>query len=89
MRDYYAQGHFGSPYDSLEVAERAPIDQQVVLELYGTLTPEMAMAQSHSRSEPPNWLPGQDSRIRYYAIPPPASPSACRRSFYRANVTCC
>ena len=33
--------------------------RQIVLELYGTLTPEMAMAQSHSRSEPPNWLPGR------------------------------
>ena len=46
------------------------------------------MAQSRSRSEPPNWLPEQDSRIRHYAIPAPASRSACQRSSYRTNVNC-
>ena len=47
------------------VLRRAEVgDRQIVLELYGTLTPEMAMAQSHSRSEPSNWLPGQDSNLQ-------------------------
>ena len=41
------------------VLRRAEVgDRQIVLELYGTLTPEMATAQSRLRSEPPNWLPG-------------------------------
>ena len=47
------------------VLRRAEVgDRQIVLELYGTLTPEMATAQSRSRSEPPNWLPGQDSNLQ-------------------------
>jgi site-specific DNA recombinase len=47
------------------VLRRAEVgDRQVVLELYGTLTPKTAMAQSRSRSEPPNWLPGQDSNLQ-------------------------
>ena len=47
------------------VLRRAEVgDRQIVLELYGTLTPDMATAQSRSRSEPPNWLPGQDSNLQ-------------------------
>ena len=47
------------------VLRRAEVgDRQVVRELYGTLTPEMATAQSRLRSEPPNWLPGQDSNLQ-------------------------
>ena len=47
------------------VLRRAEVgDRGIVLELYGTLTPEMAAAQSHSRSEPPIWLPGQDSNLQ-------------------------
>jgi hypothetical protein len=47
------------------VLRRAEVgDRQIVLELYGTLMPEMAMAQSCSRSEPANWLPGQDSNLQ-------------------------
>ena len=45
------------------------------------------MAQSRSRSEPPNWLPEQVSRIRYYAIPAPASPSASRRCYCWMGAT--
>lgn len=47
------------------VLRRAEVgDQQIVLELYGTLASEMATAQSRSRSEPPNWLPGKDSNLQ-------------------------
>lgn len=34
-------------------------DRQIVLEMYPVHAPLTAMAQSHSRSEPTNWLPGQ------------------------------
>jgi len=37
-------------------------DRQIVLEIYPVTTPEMAMPQSRSRSEAPNWLPGQEMR---------------------------
>ena len=47
------------------VLRRAEVgDRQIVLEVYPIHAPVMAMAQSHSRSEPPNWLPGQDSNLQ-------------------------
>jgi site-specific DNA recombinase len=42
-----------------EVSER-----RIVLEIYPVTAPEMAMPQSRSRSEAPNWLPGQDSNLQ-------------------------
>ena len=39
-------------------------DRQIVLEIYPIATPEMAAPQSRSRSEAPNWLPGQDSNLQ-------------------------
>jgi len=41
-------------------------DRQIVLEIYPIATPEMAAPQSRSRSEAPNWLPGQDSGQHHY-----------------------
>ena len=35
-----------------------------LLEIYPIATPEMAAPQSRSRSEAPNWLPGQDSNLQ-------------------------
>ena len=47
------------------VLRRAEVsERQIVLELYPVQVPHMEMAQSHSRSEPPNWLPGQDSNLQ-------------------------
>ena len=70
-----ALSEFGEVYACLTPFERKELvrlvlrraevgDRQVVLELYGTLTPDMATAQSRSCSEPPNWLPGQDSNLQ-------------------------
>ncbi len=39
-------------------------DRQIVLEIYPVTEQEMAMPQSRSRSEAPNWLPGQDSNLQ-------------------------
>ena len=47
------------------VLRRAEIgDRQIVLELNSVQSSTMTMAQSHLRSEPPNWLPGQDSNLQ-------------------------
>ena len=47
------------------VLRRAEVsERQIVLELYPVQVPQVEMAQSHSRSEPPNWLPGQDSNLQ-------------------------
>jgi prefoldin subunit 5 len=47
------------------VLRRAEVgDRQIVLEMYPVHAPLAAMAQSRSRSEPPNWLPGQDSNLQ-------------------------
>jgi hypothetical protein len=39
-------------------------DRQIVLEIYPVTAPDMAMPRSPSRSEAPNWLPGQDSNLQ-------------------------
>ena len=39
-------------------------DQAAGGEIYPITAPEMAMPQSRSRSEAPNWLPGQDSNLQ-------------------------
>lgn len=39
-------------------------DRQIVLEIYPVAVPHMAMPQNRSRSEAPNWLPGQDSNLQ-------------------------
>ncbi len=41
-------------------------DRQIALEINPVTTPDMEMPQSRSRSEAPNWLPGQDSNLQYY-----------------------
>ncbi len=38
--------------------------RQIVLEIYPVTAPDMAMPQSRSRSEAPNWLPGQESNLQ-------------------------
>jgi len=45
--------------------------RQIVLALRGTLTVKMATAQSHSRSKPPNWLPGRVAIATLQANGPP------------------
>ncbi len=46
------------------VLHRAQVgDRKIVLELDGIQAPKLAVAQSHSRSEPPIWLPGEDSNL--------------------------
>ena len=49
------------------VLRRAEVgDRQIVLELNPIHSSTMTMAQSHSRSEPTNWLPGQVSGQHNY-----------------------
>jgi site-specific DNA recombinase len=80
-----ALGEFSKVYGCLTPHERKELirlalrrvevsDRQISMELYAFAAPQMEVAQSRSRPEPPNWLPEQVSRIRYYAIPAPASP---------------
>jgi chromosome segregation ATPase len=46
------------------VLRRAEISKrQIVLELHAVPAPRLAVAQSLQRSEPPNWLPDQDSNL--------------------------
>jgi site-specific DNA recombinase len=46
------------------VVHRAEVrDREIVLELYAIPAPKLEVAQSHSRSEPPVWLPGQGSNL--------------------------
>lgn len=68
FKDVYAQL---TPFERRELMRlllrRAEVsDRQIVLEIYPIATPEMAAPQSRSRSEAPNWLPGQVMRKRYY-----------------------
>ncbi len=64
---------FGGVYSALTPLERKELmrlvlrraeggDRRIALELYPIQAPKLAVAQSHSRSEPPNWLPapGED-----------------------------
>ena len=58
-----------TPFESKElvrlVLRRAEVgDRQVALELYPVKVQELAVAQSRSRFEPPNWLPEQDSNLQ-------------------------
>ncbi len=47
------------------VLHRAEVsERRMVLELYPIRAPELKTAQSLLRSEPPNWLPGQDSNLQ-------------------------
>ncbi len=66
---------FGRVYSALTPFERKELirlvlcraevgDRKIVLELYPIQAPKLAAAQSPSRSEPANWLPGQDSNLQ-------------------------
>jgi hypothetical protein len=79
-----ALGQFSEVYECLTPFERKELarlvlpqtevgDRRIVLELQPIRVPELAVAQSRSRSEPPNWLPGQVSGEHYYRIQEPAS----------------
>ena len=66
FKDVYA--HL-TPFERRELMRlllrRAEVgDRQIVLEIYPVTAPDMAMPQSRSRSEAPNWLPGQDSNLQ-------------------------
>ncbi len=41
-------------------------DRQIALEIYPVTTLDMEMPQSRSRSEAPNWLPGQVFEQQHY-----------------------
>ncbi len=41
-------------------------DRRIALEIYPVTTSDMVMPQSRSRSEAPNWLPGQVFEQQYY-----------------------
>jgi site-specific DNA recombinase len=46
------------------ILHRAEVgDREIVLELHAIQAPKLEVAQSHSRSEPPVWLPGQGSNL--------------------------
>ena len=75
FRDVYAHLKPGERKELMRLLlHRAEVgDRQIVLEIYPIASPEMAMPQSHSRSEASNWLPGQVSGELYYEILEPAS----------------
>jgi hypothetical protein len=63
FRDVYEQL---TPFERKELMRlllhRAEVsERRIVLEIYPVTAPEMAMPQSRSRSEAPNWLPGQEA----------------------------
>ena len=65
---------FSEVYDALTPFERKELvrlvldrvevgDRQITLDIYPLAAPALAAANGHSRSEEPNWLPGQDSNL--------------------------
>jgi site-specific DNA recombinase len=57
-----------TPFEKKElmrlVLHRAEVgDRKIVLEIHAIPAPKLEVAQSHSRSEPPVWLPGQGSNL--------------------------
>ena len=66
FKDVYGQL---TPFERRELMRlllrRAEVsDRQIVLEILPVTAPEMAAPRSRSRSEAPNWLPGQDSNLQ-------------------------
>ncbi len=70
-----ALGEFGRVYECLTPYERKELvrlvlrrvevnDRQIAMELYPFDLPQTEVAQSSLRSEPPNWLPEQDSNLQ-------------------------
>ena len=70
-----ALGEFGGVYKCLTPYEQKELvrlalrrvevsDRQIAMELYPLALPQTEVAQSRSRSEPPNWLPEQDSNLQ-------------------------
>ncbi len=54
------------------VLRRAEVgDRRFVLELYPVTAPEMAVPQSRSRSEAPNWLPAPGGNPNFSPVQPP------------------